>query len=304
MPPEMPDTDAQIEHVSDTALMVAACRALETERPDGLVRDPFASRLAGERGMAIARAAPILEWMCLGVGIRARCVDELLAQTLDHERIETVANFGAGLDTRPWRLDLSPGLRWIEADFREILEYKASRLAQVTPHCRLEQVPTDLSSAEARKGLFERIGAARALMITEGLLTYLPRAAFRALATEPARLTGVRYWLLDTFSPDMMKMVVGDWKSATEKLRPEDHLAGQALLDAVREAGWTAVAKRNYAREGVAAAAARVAKLLETSKAAQASAGPGSQSHPAAAGAGQPGPDDISGIYLFKHSAG
>ena len=48
--PESPGSgseNAQIENVSDTALMVAACRALETERPDGLVRDPFARRLAG-----------------------------------------------------------------------------------------------------------------------------------------------------------------------------------------------------------------------------------------------------------------
>jgi O-methyltransferase involved in polyketide biosynthesis len=298
---EMPDTNAQIEHVSDTALMVAACRAIETERPDRLVRDPFAGRLAGERGMAIARASPILEWMCFGVGIRARFVDELLAQTLSHERIETVANLGAGLDTRPWRLDLDPDLRWLEADFREMLEYKAGRLAQVTPRCRLEQVPTDLASAEARRGLFERIGQAPALMITEGLLTYLPPAVLLALATEPPRFTGVRYWLLDTFSPDMMRMAAGNWKSPVEKLRPEDHLAGQAILDAVGQAGWTAVARRTYVREGVAAAAARVARLLERSKQAGASAGPGGQNQP---GAPRPGPDDISGIYLFKHRAG
>jgi methyltransferase (TIGR00027 family) len=304
MPFGMPDADAQIEHVSDTALMVAACRALETERPDGLVRDPFASRLAGERGMAMARESPILEWTCFGVGVRARFMDELLTQKLESERIQTVANLGAGLDTRPWRLELSPGLRWIEADFREILEYKAGRLAQVTRRCRLEQVPTDLASAEARRGLFERIGPARALMITEGLLTYLPRAGFLALATEPARLTGVRYWLLDTFSPEMMRMAVGGWKSPTEKLRPEDHMAGQALLDAVREAGWTAVAQRTYAREGAAAAASRVAKMLESSKRAGTTQGPVGQGNPAAAGVGPSGPDDISGIYLFRHSTG
>ena len=34
----------QIQHVSDTALMVAACRALETVSEDGLVRDPLAER--------------------------------------------------------------------------------------------------------------------------------------------------------------------------------------------------------------------------------------------------------------------
>ncbi|MBZ5621004.1 MAG: class I SAM-dependent methyltransferase [Acidobacteriia bacterium] len=54
----MSPTEEQIVHVSDTALMVAACRAMETVRPDGLVRDPFAGRLAGARGMAIARALP------------------------------------------------------------------------------------------------------------------------------------------------------------------------------------------------------------------------------------------------------
>ena len=32
----------EINHVSDTALMVAACRAHETELEDAFVRDPFA----------------------------------------------------------------------------------------------------------------------------------------------------------------------------------------------------------------------------------------------------------------------
>ena len=62
------EADHEIHNVSDTALMVAACRAMETERPDGLVRDPFAARLAGERGMAIARALPMLPMMCFGIG--------------------------------------------------------------------------------------------------------------------------------------------------------------------------------------------------------------------------------------------
>ncbi|MGD0484992.1 MAG: hypothetical protein ABSB58_10150, partial [Gemmatimonadales bacterium] len=36
-----------IEHVSDTARWVAVHRAMESERPDALFRDPFARRLAG-----------------------------------------------------------------------------------------------------------------------------------------------------------------------------------------------------------------------------------------------------------------
>lgn len=281
---------AQIEHVSDTALMVAACRALETDRPDGLVRDPFARRLAGERGMAIARASPILDWMCFGVGIRARFIDELLTESLAGGRIQTVVNLGAGLDTRPWRLALNSGLRWIEADFPEILKYKAERLRDVPPRCRLEQLPANLAGPEARDALFGRVGAAEALMITEGLLMYLPQTAVVGLAADSERLTGIRYWLLDAVSPDMMRMAAGGAKGPAEKFRPEDYLAGQALLDAIEGAGWKISARRTYARDGAAAAAARVASLQESRK--------------KFGGTTQVGADDVSGIYLFmRHGA-
>ncbi|HLH15823.1 MAG TPA: class I SAM-dependent methyltransferase, partial [Bryobacteraceae bacterium] len=59
----MSEAPSEIAHVSDTALMVAACRALETECADGFVHDPFAARLAGERGMAILQALPRPEMM-------------------------------------------------------------------------------------------------------------------------------------------------------------------------------------------------------------------------------------------------
>jgi len=45
----------EITNVSDTALIVAACRAHETGLEDAFERDPFAARLAGERGFANLR---------------------------------------------------------------------------------------------------------------------------------------------------------------------------------------------------------------------------------------------------------
>ncbi len=280
--------NSEIENVSGTALMVAACRALETERPDGLVSDPFARRLAGERGLAMVRASPIPEWMCFGVGVRARFMDELLTESLANSEVQTELNLGAGLDTRPWRLELPPTLRWIEVDFALMLEYKAARLRDVSPRCRLEQVPANLADEGARKRLFLHVGPPRALMITEGLLMYLPRATVLELAADSHRLAGIRYWLLDAFSPDLLRMARGEWKSPVEKFRPEDHLAGQALLEAVEEAGWRMSAKRTYARDGAAAAGARATALVEASTQFQR--------------AGVPAQDDISGIYLFNHA--
>ena len=144
----------EIAHVSDTALMTAACRALETDRPDGLIRDPFAARLAGERGMAIARALPGLERMCFGVGIRSRFLDELLLDTIQTQGIATVLSIGAGLDTRPWRLDLPAGLRWIEVDFPAMLDYKESVMAAEAPKCRRERLAADIADPSGRKSVF------------------------------------------------------------------------------------------------------------------------------------------------------
>src|SRR5436305_526831 len=126
----MGPADHEIAHVSDTALMTAACRALETDRPDGLVKDPFAAELAGPRGMAIARAIPRLEMMCFGIGIRSRFLDQLVYETVSTYGIATVLSIGAGLDTRPWRLELPPALTWVEIDFPAMLDYKDGILSQ------------------------------------------------------------------------------------------------------------------------------------------------------------------------------
>jgi O-methyltransferase involved in polyketide biosynthesis len=47
-------TEHSVSHVSDTALWVAVHRAAESKRKDALFRDPYAERLAGERGKHIA----------------------------------------------------------------------------------------------------------------------------------------------------------------------------------------------------------------------------------------------------------
>ncbi len=97
----MSSASSEINHISDTALMVAACRAHETELEDAFVRDPFAARLAGERGPAILNAMPHAAVMRMGLAIRTRFVDELLLEALQAYPIATVLSVGCGLDTRP-----------------------------------------------------------------------------------------------------------------------------------------------------------------------------------------------------------
>ena len=172
----MPEIDGKITHISDTALMVAACRAHESELEDAFVHDPFAARLAGERGVAILRALPHSNVVRLGLAVRTRFVDELLLDALATYPIATVLSVGCGLDTRPWRLALSPDLRWIEINFADVLDYKDRLMSGERSRCRRERLTVDLNNAAQRRAMYEAAGSSSALMITEGLLLYLPAA--------------------------------------------------------------------------------------------------------------------------------
>ena len=108
-------TDAKlINHVSDTARWVAVYRAMETERPDAIFSDPFARRLAGERGEAIVQGMPKGRQMSWPMVVRTAVMDEIIMRCITKQGVDCVLNLAAGLDARPWRLPLAPTLRWID----------------------------------------------------------------------------------------------------------------------------------------------------------------------------------------------
>lgn len=258
---------ARVQHVTDTAHAVAAYRALETERPDGIIRDPFAAALAGEKGMAIARSDPAVEWMSIGVGLRDRLLDEVLACALQQGEIETVVNLGAGLDARPWRLDLPRSLLWIEVDFKDILQYKTELLRNERPRCMLERIAADVALSSERERIFRVVGDRPALMITEGLLMYLPKRTLEALSSESAAKSGVRWWILDVASRELMQRVrhlQGDMTHDVESLRAKDHLAGREIVDLAVSHGWQMIEFCSYARDAIKLARERVLKLASS----------------------------------------
>jgi methyltransferase (TIGR00027 family) len=241
--------DGQINHVSDTALMVAACRALETELPDAFARDPFAARLAGERGFAILNAVPYSMILRFGMAIRTRFLDELLAGVLASEAITTVLSVGCGLDTRPWRLDVPPDLRWIEIDFPDVLDYKYGLLADERAHCQVERLSVDLNDQLQRQTMYDKAGG-RALMITEGVLMYLPAETVKALATEVWEKAGVAHWISDINTDAFNKALAGGQESDhLGHVQAPDALTGEQILDVLRSHGWTTAEMRSYIRD-------------------------------------------------------
>src|SRR6266550_813284 len=97
---------AQIENISDTARWVAYYRAMETERPDAIFRDPYAARLAGERGREIVDTLKRGRQTAWAMIVRTAVFDEIILDTIARHNADVVLNLAAGLDARPWRLDL------------------------------------------------------------------------------------------------------------------------------------------------------------------------------------------------------
>lgn len=202
-----------ITHVSDTARWVAMYRAMESDRPDALFHDPFARKLAGARGEEILDAIPNGRRWAWPMVVRTALMDEIVLRLVREGQVDGVLNLAAGLDTRPYRLDLPSSLHWVDADFSDVVEYKQRHLDGERSRCRVEFAPVDLADGPARRALFERLGrsAARVLVISEGLLVYLPPEEVAGLATDLHAQAAARWWLLDIASPALLKMMRKSW---------------------------------------------------------------------------------------------
>lgn len=189
--------------VGSTAVMVAAARAVETERPDALIRDPYARLLVDNAGANVLWEA-ILD---PEVTAKIEALDEESAAHLHHMRsyqavrtnffdtffldavaagIRQIVILASGLDSRAYRLDWPAGTTVYEIDQPQVLAYKSTTLADngVQPSADRREVAIDLRQEwpEALRGAgFDP--AQRTAWLAEGLLMYLPAEAQDRLFT-------------------------------------------------------------------------------------------------------------------------
>lgn len=234
-----------IENISDTARWVAEYRAMETARPDAIFRDPFARRLAGPKGAQIVATMKRGRMVASPMIVRTAVFDELI---MDRVRTgaDLVLNLAAGLDARPWRLDLPPALRWVDVDLPEILGHKVEELKNEKPRCEYEAVMLDLREAEKHRALFAKLGAEckNALIVTEGLLVYLEPEQVADLARALHEQLSFRWWLIDLASPRLLRMVQRSWGSALNRGNAPFRFAPAESTKFFEPFGWRELAYR------------------------------------------------------------
>ncbi|MEI2577337.1 class I SAM-dependent methyltransferase [Scytonema sp. PRP1] len=217
--------------VCRTAVVMAAKRAIETERPDRLFDDPFAAQLAGDAAINLQK-----EWLSKTqdsasllkvqfVAVRTKYFDDFIMEVMS--KIHQVVFLGAGLDTRAYRLSLPPETQLYEIDLPEIIDYKQEILKEIPPKCRHHTIATDLkqpwSHLLLQHGYQSNIPT---VWLLEGLLMYLDETEVHQLLSTiselsptgsylGADLVSVKSWQIG--SQNSKAVISGHWRFGTDE---------------------------------------------------------------------------------------
>ncbi|GAA2777161.1 SAM-dependent methyltransferase [Saccharopolyspora taberi] len=185
-----------VSGVGLTALIVAAGRAIDSNRADALIDDPLAAHFLEAADAPVpmptdlgtaerdgAESLAIWTHMSNHLGVRTRFFDDcfLRARAEGAEQAVVVAS---GLDTRAFRLDLPAGFGFFEIDQPKVLAFKEEVLRGngAAPRCDWRAVATDLRTSWS--GELVRSGfdpAKPTVWVVEGLLMYLTEDAEKQL---------------------------------------------------------------------------------------------------------------------------
>ncbi|MFJ6701105.1 class I SAM-dependent methyltransferase [Streptomyces sp. NPDC091272] len=177
-----------LDAVERTALLTAALRAAETQRPDRLYEDPHAAALAGDIGPELLAEVRTATFPPGGTrtlpstpdynAIRTRFFDDYLQEAAQDPQTTQIVLAPAGMDSRAYRLDWPQRLRWFEVDRPAVLAHKDERLGAATPRTDHRKVAVDLTEPDWE----DRLQAAGydpevpSTWLLEGLLYYIPEA--------------------------------------------------------------------------------------------------------------------------------
>jgi methyltransferase (TIGR00027 family) len=171
------------------------------------------------------------------LSVRTVVIDRMIADLLA-DGVDTVVNLGAGLDTRPYRLEPPRSLKWFEIDFPHMIQFKNQQLADQKPRCRLTRIELDLTdriTLQLELAIINSM-AKKVLVITEGVTLYLTAGQVDDLAADLRAQTNFVYWINDYVSPRMLKVLgrrrMRDFKKAPFQFVPLDWFAFFA------KAGW------------------------------------------------------------------
>lgn len=186
-----------------SAQMVAANRALETDRELPLYRDPLAHDLAGIEGRAVWQALQRTMWPGFSSGpdpfltISIRFFDDALIEAVRTEAITQVVIVGAGMDTRAFRIEWPDNLHLYEVDIAEMFEQKEPVLHRLAaqPTCHRHTIVASPSRSMKRPLRRAGFDSARKTAFLVERLQHLPPERADGFLREISALASEGSWI-------------------------------------------------------------------------------------------------------------
>ncbi len=189
----------KLDDIPETMLATLYIRALETERPDALLRDEKARALVLRFGPAFDRVRGIRmdEEDRVSIILRNREIDDTIRDFVARRTPATVVHLGCGLDARFDRVD-DGKLEWYDLDVPEVIELRRQFLGGEAP--RYHQ----LAGSAFDPAWFSSVGSARGrafLFVAEGLFQYFHEQQVRSLVVALREHFPGSELVFDAFSP-------------------------------------------------------------------------------------------------------
>lgn len=243
----------------ETLLITLAAKARESRLSDTLLHDDWAARAMGRIAYDFSKLNIDLD-LAIGLALRAHVLDGWARNFLARHPGATVLHLGCGLDSRVFRLDPPPEVRWFDVDYPEVVALRRRLYparegytlvgAPVTDPAWLADIPADRPVLILAEGLLLYVAEAEVVPLLQRITTRFPggELAFDAYSklglwvvrNHPAiRRTGAQlHWALED---------ARDLERAIPRLRLVQDLRTQDPAQVARmspTARWAAVAAR------------------------------------------------------------
>jgi O-methyltransferase involved in polyketide biosynthesis len=163
-----------LDPIAETLLLPLCYRAMESQRPDALIRDPRAAEIVTQLDYDFVhlQRQPFQQ---LNVALRAREFDRAVRAFLAQCPDGIVVDIGCGLDTRFERVD-NGRVVWFNLDFPEVIALREQFFA---PNARCRTLATSALDLSWMDTVAQIDG--RYLFLAEGVLPYLGEKEIRQL---------------------------------------------------------------------------------------------------------------------------
>ncbi len=208
-----------LEGVAGTMLLTLYLRAMETRRPDAILRDERAAALvdAREDDFEKVRRIPMKESDKASLMLRNRRFDRYARGFLERRGESVVVHAGCGLDQRFERVD-DGRVEWYDLDFPEVIALRRAAIGEPGPRNHL--ISASLFDASWMDAVEVHRGRPL-LLIAEGVSMYCREEQVRDLVlTLRDRFPGSEL-VLDVFSP--LHVRISNLQNASHRLGVRFH---------------------------------------------------------------------------------